>query len=70
MTIRFIDTDKALRNIICLSKDLNEILREEVLKQSLMRSDIHTIEKKRKGMWLSILKVDEVFALGEFTLYH
>ena len=32
ITIRFIDTDKALRNIICLSKDLNETLREEALK--------------------------------------
>ena len=30
--IRFVDSDRVLRNIICLSKDLNDILREEALK--------------------------------------
>lgn len=35
-----------------------------------MRSDIQNVESKRKGMWLSILRVDEKFARGEFLLYH
>jgi len=68
--VRYVDTDSGLRNLLCLSKDLNEILRDEVLKQSLMRSDIQNVERKRNGMWLSILRVDEKFAKGEFQLYH
>jgi hypothetical protein len=32
ISIRFVDSDRVLRNIICLSKDLNETLREEALK--------------------------------------
>lgn len=35
-----------------------------------MRSDIQNVERKRKGMWLAILRVDENFARGEFLLYH
>ena len=53
-----------------LSKDLNEILREEVLKQSLMRANTDQIEKKRKELWLQILKVDKNFITGEFELYY
>ena len=52
MTIRFIDDDQGLQNIVSLSKDLNEILREEVLKQSLMRANTDQIERKRKELWL------------------
>jgi hypothetical protein len=32
LTIKFIDSDKTLRQIVSLNRDLNEILREEVLK--------------------------------------
>jgi len=32
LTIRYVDSDQVLRNLVCLSKDMNEILREEVLK--------------------------------------
>lgn len=32
LTIKFIDSDVTLRKLACLSRDLNEILREEVLK--------------------------------------
>ena len=32
LTIKFIDNDKTLRQIVSINKDLNEILREEVLK--------------------------------------
>lgn len=32
LTLKFIDTDECLKKLICLNKDLNEILREEVVK--------------------------------------
>lgn len=37
MTIKFIDRDIVLRNILCLNKDTHEILINDVLKQSLIR---------------------------------
>ena len=70
MTIRFIDDDQGLKNIVSLSKDLNEILREEVLKQSLMRANVDVVEAKRKELWLQILKVDKNFITGEYDLYY
>ncbi len=38
MTIRFIDKDETLRSILLLCKDFNDLLRDEVLKQALLRS--------------------------------
>jgi hypothetical protein len=32
LSIKFIDSDRTLKMLVCLSRDLNEILREEVLK--------------------------------------
>ena len=32
LTIRYIDTDATLRTLVCLNRDMNEVLREEVLK--------------------------------------
>ena len=32
LTIKFIPTDQCLRNLVSLNRELNEILREEVLK--------------------------------------
>ena len=32
ITIKFIDNDKVLSNLLCLNKDLNEILKDEILK--------------------------------------
>jgi hypothetical protein len=51
LTIKFIDTDKVLRKIVSLNRDLNEILREEVLKQTILRSDLHILELKRSSLW-------------------
>ena len=58
LTIKYVDDDQTLRNIVSLNRDMNEILREEVLKQSLLRSDVDRVEGKRKELWLQILKVD------------
>ena len=52
LSIKFISDDKTLRKIISLSRDLNEILRDEVLKQTLLRSDVQDVSSKRKDIWL------------------
>lgn len=52
LSIKFIDSDKTLRQISCLNKDLNEILRDEVLKQTLLRADVRDLSNKRHDLWL------------------
>jgi len=52
LSIKFMDSDKTLRKIVSLNRDLNDILREEVLKQTLIRADLKDIESKRKDLWL------------------
>ena len=52
LTIKFIDSDYGLRTLVSLNRDLNEILREEILKQSLLRADRKDIERKRGDVWL------------------
>jgi len=52
LTIKFIDSDKTLRYVVSLNRDLNEILRFEVLKQSLLKADKKDIELKRRDLWL------------------
>jgi hypothetical protein len=37
MTLKFVDSDIVLRNLLCLNKELNEILMNDALKQSLIR---------------------------------
>ena len=46
-SIKFIDSDLTLRNVLHVCKDFNEILRSEVYKQSLLRTDQHKISSKR-----------------------
>jgi hypothetical protein len=58
MTIKFIDTDEKLRDLLLLSKDFSEILRDEVLKQALLRSSQHRLKAKRKTLWLKLLRID------------
>ena len=69
MSIKYIDCDITLKNILTLNRDLSEILKEEVLKQALLRSNQDRINKKRSTLWLKILKIDPVFANGEFVLF-
>ncbi len=59
MTIKFIDRDEDLRNILLLSKDLNDLLKDEVYKQALLRSSQQRLSRKRKHLWLKILKIDQ-----------
>ena len=68
-SIKFIDSDETLRNLLMVSKDFNEILRDEIYKQALLRTDQHRIEKKRKVLWMKILKLDSLFVRSEFNAY-
>ena len=68
-SIKFIDSDQTLRNILLLSRDFDEILRGEVYKQALLRTDQHKIDRKRKELWIKILKIDTAFVRGEFEAY-
>ena len=71
MTIKFIDSDKVLRNILCLNKDMHEIMMSDVLKQSLIRiQNFENLQSKRMQLWLKILQVDPKYIKGEFQLYH
>jgi hypothetical protein len=38
MTIKFLDTDQALFRVLAVCRDFNELLTDEVLKQSLLRA--------------------------------
>jgi len=68
-TIKYVGEDETLRNLLLCSRDFNDILRDEVLKQALLRSDPHRINRKRKTLWLKILKIDPQFIEGEFAVY-
>lgn len=67
--IKYIDKDITLRNILMVSKDFNEILNRVVLKQSLLRTDQHKIHRKRKTLWLKILKIEPKYIIPEFQVY-
>lgn len=69
MTIKFIDSDRVLRYIVSLNRDLNAILRFEVLKQSLLRADMQDIELKRRDLWLQVLTIDPVVSQQQFQHY-
>ena len=48
MSIGYVDYDRTLCNILCLSRDLNDVLKDEVLKQALLRSNQTKVMSKRK----------------------
>ena len=68
-SIKYVDSDVTLRNLLMVSKDFNDILLREVLKQSLLRTDQHRIAKKRKTLWLKLLKIDPQYIIPEFQVY-
>ena len=52
MSLKFIDSDVTLCNILATSRDMSDFLREEVLKQALLRADQHRLHLKRQTLWL------------------
>ena len=61
MTLKFIDSDDTLLSILLLNRDFNDLLREEVLKQALLRSSQELLARKRRNLWLKILRIDRRF---------
>lgn len=52
LVIKFIPDDASLMKLVCLNRDLNEILRAETLKQSLLRADLKDLSTKRRDLWV------------------
>lgn len=68
-TIKFIDEDETLRALLCCSRDMNEILQPEVLKQALLRSSQERLATKRRQLWIKLLKIDMKQVPREFAEY-
>ncbi|CDW77618.1 rab-like gtpase activating [Stylonychia lemnae] len=66
MTIKFIDNDITLRNLLMLSRDYNEVLIQEVLKQGLLRSSQTRLTSKRRVLWLKLLKIDPQYSQEDY----
>ena len=47
MTIKFIDSDSTLAKILQVSRDFNELLQEEILKQALLKASPERLMFKR-----------------------
>lgn len=70
MSIKYIDKDETLRRLLLTCRDFNDCLREEILKQGLLRSSQERLPIKRKALWLKLLKIDTTYIRGEFEAYH
>ena len=58
MAIKYVDTDCTLFRILQVCRDFNELLTDEVLKQSLLRASQSKLSVKRPVLWLRTLKID------------
>jgi hypothetical protein len=69
MTIKFIDQDSTLLKLLLVSRTFNEMLKDQVLKQALMRSSQDKLGRKRTILWLKILQVDTRIMDTEYMIY-
>lgn len=67
LTIKFVDSDATLKNLLLVCRDFNDILKPTILKQSLLRADQHRINEKRRYLWLHTLKIDPIEVREEFA---
>ena len=56
-SLRYIDSDATLRNIICLNKSCNSTIRNVAYKQALLYSQPERLTLKRKLIWIDILRI-------------
>ena len=68
-SLKFIDSDSTLRNILQASRDFNEVLSRPVYKQALLATEQHRLPVKRRSLWLKLLEIDPGFIQGEFEAY-
>ena len=68
-SVKYMDSDATLRNILLACRDFNETLAPAVYKQALLRTDQARLATKRQALWLRLLKIDPQFISGEFEAY-
>ena len=66
LSLKFIDRDEILRNVLLVCHDFNEILRDDVLRQALLRSSPERLHRKRPTLWLRVMNIEEKFIQNEF----
>lgn len=69
MTIKYLDTDQALFRVLGVCRDFNDLLTDEVLKQSLLRASQQTLKGKRAHLWLRLLKIDTRSVQLEYEMH-
>ena len=68
-SVKYVDSDATLRNILQVCRDFNETLAPAVYKQALLRTGQANLAVKRQALWLKLLKIDPQFISGEFEAY-
>lgn len=58
ITVKYIDNDEMLLKLLRLNRELNEVLKEPVIKQLLIRTNQSRLSRKRVPLWLQILRID------------
>ena len=69
MTIKFIDEDRTLFRVLQICREINEVLKPEVLKQSLLRASQSRLPLKRPHLWLRLLDIEPRFVKNEYEIY-
>ena len=69
MTVKFVDRDSTLLKMLLLNRSCHEMLRDEILKQALLRSTPEKLSRKRANLWLKILQIDTNFVQNEYLIY-
>jgi hypothetical protein len=72
MTIKFIDSDQMLRQLLLLGKDYYETLKRPVYKQALLRSSQHCLKAKRITLWFKLLDIpreNETLLIEDYIKY-
>ena len=52
--------------MLLVCHDFNEILRDDVLRQALLRSSPERLHRKRPTLWLRVMNIEEKFIQNEF----
>jgi hypothetical protein len=68
-SIKFIDDDRTLRNLLLSCRDFNEVLKESIYKQALLKSSQDRIDYKRKILWTKLLQINLKTVPSDFSQY-
>lgn len=56
-SLRFLDSDITLKNILCLNKGYHKALKNVVYKQVLLYSEVHRLKEKRIPIWINLMRI-------------